>query len=73
MSPDIKELVDLYAADRPGLSRHTIAAFIEAGKEPPTQEHVAMLGFDAADRKVLNNYRTKHDPYGTRAQAAEEA
>lgn len=66
MSPDIAELVELYAAERPGLSQHVIAAFIEAGLEPPTVEHVDMLGFSPAERTLIDKYYEKHEPHGSR-------
>lgn len=59
------ELVDLYLDERPGMDRNVVAAFIEAGMEPPMAERVTSHGFDAAERKVLDDYYVKYEPHGS--------
>jgi hypothetical protein len=70
MSPVDQELVDLYAAESPGLSPVIIAAFIDAGMEPPTAQSVTERGLSAQDNAVINAYKEKHDPYGVKAETA---
>jgi hypothetical protein len=62
-----QELVDLYAADRPGMPRHVIAAFVVAGVEPPTSD---LRGYSSDQAAIIGAYYAKHDPYGARAEVA---
>lgn len=70
MSPIDQELVDLYAAENPGLSRVIIAAFVERGEEPPSGLRVTERGLSGAESIIVEEYKRKNDPFGSQAEVA---
>ncbi len=63
---DLEELVDLYAPDFPHLERNVVAAFLDAGLEPP-----AHTGFTTQDNVIIKRYYDRVDPNGSKREAAE--
>ncbi len=65
---DLMEYVDLLAPDFPHLARNVVAAFVDAGLEPPTH-----MGFTAQDNVIIKRYYDRVDPNGSQAARKREA
>lgn len=67
-APD-PEVIDFYLAERPGMDRNIIAAFVYAGVEPP--ERLSFFTYE--QEKMIRRYYDRFDPNGSRREAAEFA
>ena len=71
MSPIDQELEDLYHAERPGMDRNIVAAFVNAGLEPPSVDRWTATGPTAAERLLIDKFYETHEPHGSRKVTAE--